>query len=174
MNSRMLRNRCVMGLIVVALIAGCFQLKSNWWQPTEVHAQMDDDDDGLSGGALAVLLLGPVGSTQKLRLSVGTITTAPAPYSWSVVVRDQFNAVLFRSERIEVPSGEWRFSDVFGAAFVQSGKGDTPVMVQVLVEGPGAGSASEYIGSAQVIDMSTGESSNYLKLNFTTASIVNR
>ena len=168
MKSRMLRNRCVIGLIVVALIAGCFQLKSNWWQPTEVRAQTDDDDDDGGNCCYAVLLLA-VGSSKIMRVSVGTITTAPAPYSWSVVVRDQFNAVLFRSERIQVPAGEWRFSEISGAALGRTG--DAPVMVQILVEDPGAGSPSQYIGSAQVVDVVTGESSTDSRITFTTGSM---
>ena len=169
MKNKILRDRCVIGLIVVALIAGGFQLKPYWWQPAEVRAQGDDDDDGLSGGALAVLLLA-VGGAQKLRLSVGTIPGVRAPYTWSFIVRDQSNAVLFRSERIQVPSGEWRFSEVFGAAFGQSGAEAASVMVQVLVEAP-AGSPSQYIGSAQVINVVTGESTTYSRFTFTTASI---
>lgn len=165
MKIRILRNRCVIGLIVLALIAGCFQLKPYWWQPVEVRAQGDDDDDGLSGGALAVLLL-DVNQTQKLRLSVGTLERA-REYAWSVVVRNQSNAVLFRSERIQVPSGEWRSEEFSG--FGQAG--GTPVMVQVLVEGTGAGNASQYIGSAQLINVATGESSTYFTFKFETAFI---
>lgn len=169
MRNRILRNRCLTGLIVLALIAGCFQLKTYWWQPvTTVHAQDDDDDDGLSGGALAVLILG-IGGAQKMRLSVAPIPGARQMHSWYLTVRDTKDNVIFRSERIEVPSGEWRFADVPREALRtegQPGTGEAQVMVQVFVDLPEGGSASDFVGAAQVLDQATGESSTNLRLTF--------
>ena len=170
MRNRILRNRCVTGLIVVALVAGCFQLKTYWWQPDMVQAQTDDDDDDMSGGALAALILLGAGHTQKMRLSVGTIPTArKIPYAWFYTVHNTRNEVLFRSERIEVPSGEWRFSDVSREALRTEGEpgtGEAQVMVQVFIDLPQGGSASDFIGAAQVLNQATGESSTNLRLTF--------
>ena len=167
MTNRRLRNRCVTGLVVIALIAGCLQLKTYWWQPvTTVQAQGDDDDDGLSGGALAVLLLAVGGASpaQKVRFSVGTMPTArKIPYAWFYTVHNTRNEVLFRSERIEVPSGEWRFSEVSSEAFRTE---EPQVMVQVVVDLSRGGNPADFIGAAQVLDPVTGESSTDLKLTF--------
>jgi hypothetical protein len=165
MTHRTLRNSLVIGLIAVALIAGAFQLETRWRQPDTVRAQTDDDDDDLSGGALAVLLLA-VGQGQKLRLSVGTAPgRREVPYFWFFTLHNTRNEVIFRSERIEVPSGEWRFSEVPREAFTITGE-PAQVKVQVFVDVPRGRRPSDFTGSAAVLNQATGESSTYTNFTF--------
>ena len=168
MKNRILRSRCVIGLIVVALIAGGFQLGTSWRQPETVRAQPGSDDDSLSSGELAILLA--IGQGQKMRLTVGTIPGArEVPYLWFFTVHNTSNEVLFRSERIEVPSGEWRFSDVSREALNiagEPGTGRAQVMVRVFVEFPRGVKASDFIGSMEVLDENTAASSTYLRFTF--------
>ena len=175
MTNRMLRNRCVIGLIVVALLAGCFQLKTYWWEPVTVRAQGDDEDDDLSGGALAVLLLavGGASASQKVRLSVGNLPAArQTPYAWFYIVRNTRNEVIFRSERIEVPAAEWRYSEVSGQALrTVGGTGEDQVMIQVFLDLPRGGQASSYFGAAEVLDEVTAQTKAYLKFQFSTVFV---
>ena len=168
MRNKILRNRCLTGLIVVALIAGCLQVKTYWWEPATVRAQ-DDDDDDMSGGALAVLLLA-VGQRQKMRLSVATTPAASkTPYAWYYIVRNTRNEVLYRSERIEAPSGEWLFSDVSREALRtigEPGTGEAQVMVQVFLDLSRGGNPSDFVGATQVLDEATAQSSANLAFRF--------
>src|SRR5262245_50597629 len=111
MKKRTLRSRWLIGLMVVGLVAGGFQLQTRWRQAETVGAQ-GASDDGLHSGSLAALLLS-VRNGQKVRLSVGTIPGArEVRYSWLFTVYNTSNDVIYKSERIEVPIGEWRFLDV--------------------------------------------------------------
>ncbi len=170
MKKTILRNRWMIGLIVVGLVAFCFQLETRWRQADTVRAQTDDDDDDLSGGALAVLLLS-VGQGEKMRLSVGTLpgVRERPPYAWFFTVHSTSNEVLFRSERIEVPSGEWRFSDVSREDLKilgEPGTGVAQVMVQVSIVPPRGMKSSDFVGSLEVLDELTAKSSTYLRFTF--------
>jgi len=165
MKNKTLRSRCVIGLILVALIAGGFQLGTSWRQPDTVRAQADEDK-GLSSGALAVLLCA-IGPGQKMRLTVGTARATP--YRWFFTVHNTSNEVLFRSERIEVPAGEWRFADVSREALNIAGEPGTnraQVMVRVNIEFLRSVKASDFIGSMEVLDENTTASSTYLRFTF--------
>lgn len=165
MKNRLLGKSWMLGLIAVALIACFFQLETRWRQTDTVRAQTDDDDDDLSSGELAILLLS-VGEGQKMRLSVGTIPEArEVPYFWFFTVHNTSTDVVFRSDRIEVPAGEWRFSDVSRQDLRIDGE-PAQVMVRVFIGVPRGGRARDYFGSAQVLNEATGESSTYLNFAF--------
>src|SRR5262245_8181235 len=112
MKKGTLRSRWLIGLMLVGLVAGGFQLQTRWRQAETVRAQGGTTDDDFNGGSLAVLLLS-VGNGQKMRLSVGTIPRArEVPYHWSFTVHNTNNDVIYRSPQIDVPIGQWRFFDV--------------------------------------------------------------
>lgn len=155
MNNRITRNRQVIGLAMVALIVGCFQFGTGRRQPAK--AQVDD-------GIVFVPVFGaPLGIIpgQKLRISLGTRqgSREEAPVLWFFAITLPNGQMLFESVRVEVPSNEWRFSEVSREALNiegEPGTGRVQAMVQIFIQAP-RGSKPDITGSLEVVNESTGE-----------------
>jgi len=150
-------NRCVIVLALVALIIGCFQLETFWPQPSLVRAQLQD---GSVAFVSSPIVFG-ITPGQKLRISLGTKPgPRETPVFWFFTISNSSNQALFRSERMEVPFGEWRFSDVSREDLKIEGEpvtGRAQVMAQVFVEAPRSAQSSDFRGWLEIIDANTGE-----------------
>lgn len=159
MNSRTLRNRYVTGLAVLALTA-FVQLGTDWMQPAKARAQLGDGSVRFISESISILGIVP---GQNLRISVGTKPgshVVPKLWFFTRVAQQPNNEVLFESERIEVPPGEWRFTDISRDALNIEGELGTrraQVMVRVFIQAPRGTESSDLIGSLEVVDEGTGQ-----------------
>ena len=159
------RQRHWIVVAVVALIIGCFQLGTFWPQPALARVQLPDGS--------VVFVTSPIvfGITpgQKLRSSLGTGpgSRGTTDVGFTIIVTDTDSHVAFESERIVVPSGEWRFLDVSrGDLNIEGepGTGRAQGMAQVFIKASRGAKSSDLIGSLEVYDEGTGKTVNHWTL----------
>jgi hypothetical protein len=114
--------------------------------------------------------------SQKLRISVGNAAGSPNRLIYVYSGMDPGGDPLFESERIEVPSGEFRSSDISYSALAAAGEpgtGRVQMMVKLVVELPAGLDPSAAICWLELIDEETGATSVHRRamLNAWTANV---
>src|SRR5262245_39647795 len=104
MKHRITCNRFAIRLAVVALAAAGILWGGAWLQPVAASSQ------DMSVGFV------PVGITPGQALRINVSNTAkpldPGPITWTYTVTNTGTTPLYESERILVPPGEFRYSDI--------------------------------------------------------------
>ena len=103
----------------------------------------------------------PVGiiPEQKLRITVGGAANSSTRGWFRYQTTNPSGAPLYESEWIEVPPGEFRFSDVSRRDLNTEGEpgtGRAQVMVSVTVQAPAGSNPEDYICSLEVVNNRTG------------------
>ena len=107
---------------------------------------------------------------EKIRLSAGNNTAEldPGPITWTYRVTNTGSTPLYESGRIQVPSGEFRISDVSRRDLKTEGDpltGREEVMVRATIEARAGSNPEDFPISAEVIKEETGGNSEVVVLH---------
>jgi hypothetical protein len=154
MNSRITRNRLFIAPAGVVLAAIGVLWGAGWLQPAK--AQTGEGSVRFVSYACIGIVYG-----QKLRFSVGNAAEPTrTPVVWTYLVTNPGSGPVFESERIPVPSGEFRSRDITYTGLDVAGEPETgrvQMMVQITVDVPSGIDESDVIGSLEIIDEETGQ-----------------
>jgi hypothetical protein len=140
-------------MAVTGLAATGLLCRAGWLQPVEAS--------GRDGSVRFVSYTGiGIVPRQKVRISVGNTANSPgSTVTWTYKVTNTGGVPLYESERIPVPSGEFRSSDISYSGLEVAGEpgtGRVQLMVKLVVELPTGIDPSHAIGSLELIDEETG------------------
>ena len=122
--------RLVIALGAITIALAGFRWAPTWLQPADVRAQH-------TGTNSAFAAIGIVRG-QFLRINIGTLPVSRGmDLAWTYRVTDTAGQVVALSDRISVPSGQWRSADIFRDALAIVGDpvtGRAQVLVQVDIQ----------------------------------------
>ena len=159
MKTRNTITKLVITMAVAALAAAGLLCSAGW--PPPVAAQTGDDTVRFVSYAAIGIIPG-----EKIRLSMGNnaastgnpnLTAATGWFRYSLT--DPSGVTLYESERIQVPSGEFRISDVSRRDLKTEGEPDTgraELMFRTTIEAPAGSNPEDFPVSAEVINEETG------------------
>lgn len=156
MNNRIIFRSYVIGLAVVALSAASFQLGTGWLQLPKARAQLQDGSVKFVSNSISGIVPG-----QAARISVAHLAQPRSmePLYFQARGFDQNGALLFQSDRMEVPAGEFRYEDIFRRDLNvdgEPGTGRVQMSTAIFVFFP-HGRKSDVLITGEVLDEQTGE-----------------
>lgn len=146
-QKRMLKGYAV-SLTAMALVFVWLGAATHW----RAEARASRQDNSVCYTNVTVLGLT---SGQQLRASVGTIVGTKGDIEWAYRISTSDNQILFQSERVVSPAGQWRYSTVSREDLNIDGESETgrvQVMVQLGIKAKRSTKASDIINSLEVIE----------------------
>jgi hypothetical protein len=156
MKNRIIRNNSMIALAVLVLAAASLQLGTGWLQLPKARAQLQDGSVVFVSDSISGIIPG-----QAARISVAHLADPRSvePLYFQCKVFDQNGALLFQSERLETPPGQFRYLDIFRRDLNVDGEpktGRVQMSMAVFVFLP-HGRKSDVSITGEVLDEQTGE-----------------
>ena len=137
-------------IAITMAVAAIAVIGSSWMAGRAGAAGLSDTND-------IYVFRCPIGiiNEQSLRVTVGTSANSPTTGWFRYSTTNPSGVPLYESEWIEVPPGEFRFSDVLYRNLNTEGEpvtGRKQVMVTVTLRVPAGSNPKHHIGSLEVLD----------------------
>src|SRR5262245_44633537 len=144
-------NRFIIGLAVVALAAAGILWKGAGLQPVAASSQNE------STGFVSLGIT--PGQTLRINVSNTAEPLDPGPITWTYTVTNTGSTPLYESGRIQVPPGEFRYSDVSRRDLPvegEPGTGRVQMLVKLVIQLPRGVAPSDILSSVEIINEETG------------------
>ena len=142
-------------LIAITMAVAAIAVIGSSWMAGRAGAAARADNDFYRFTTTIVVI-----PDQGIRLSVGNAAErVGSTVQWSYVVTNPGNAPLYESGWIEVPPGQFRFSDVHHRDLNTEGEPVTErkqVKVTVTLRAPAGSNPKDYFGTLEVVNTRTG------------------
>ena len=145
--SKIIRNRRILVLAVIAIAVTFFQFGNSRLKAPEEHART-----GALFTAAQVFGLAP---GQRARFCVGTLTSRGPALDWSIPISDERGVLLLQLPETHSPAGEWRCLDVPHGSLPVSGEpatGRVQVAARHIVRAPVGTKSAAIIGSFEIVN----------------------